>query len=137
MSVVYMQIWLLGKDFLRDHWAPFPASTVGDYPSAWPVPLLGHPSKGGTAGPGFTTVGHPSIRASELRKFSLFTAQLRLWHRYLIGTNSWRTLSGDDITVFPSDAGQGQALWAGLLTRAGHGDTHLRREAVAATEQGE
>lgn len=34
MSIIYMQIWLFGKDFPGGHWVPFPAGSEGDCPSA-------------------------------------------------------------------------------------------------------
>lgn len=43
MSIIYMQIRLLQKDFLRDHGVRFPASSEGDCPSACHVSLLERP----------------------------------------------------------------------------------------------
>lgn len=134
MSIIYMQMWLLRKDFPRDPWLSFPASSESDCPSAWRVPLLGCPQKCCLVRSHFTAFGYPCTGATELKKCCHFIAEfhgasVRLWHAYVLGTNSLKTfwrrdnsplflpsrgghsgLSGNSLALPPSWSGRSELL---------------------------
>lgn len=73
MSIIYMQMWLLQKDFPRDHGVGFPASSESDCPSAHMSLSLGVLRKVVWVDQISPRSGYPSTVAAELKIWPLYS----------------------------------------------------------------